>query len=44
MVDFVNGKIYLELSDEAKHAHKFYEITIDVNQNIIRFGRIGDKG
>ncbi len=37
-------KTYLELSQDAGTAHKFYEVTIDGNDVTIRFGRIGDSG
>ncbi len=35
---------YLELSDPARHAHKFYEVTLQQTELCIRFGRIGDHG
>ena len=34
--------VYLEFSEEK--SHKFYEIRVQNNQLILRFGRIGDKG
>ncbi|GAB1646229.1 WGR domain-containing protein [Krasilnikovia sp. MM14-A1259] len=35
---------YLELSEEAGSAHKFYEVTVDGTDVTIRYGRIGDRG
>ncbi|MET7401112.1 WGR domain-containing protein [Dactylosporangium sp. NPDC005572] len=35
---------YLELSEDAGSAHKFYEVTVDGNEITIRYGRIGDAG
>ncbi len=37
-------KTYLELSQDAGTAHKFYEVTSNGNDVTIRFGRIGDSG
>jgi predicted DNA-binding WGR domain protein len=37
-------KNYLELSQDAGSAHKFYEVVINGNDLTIRFGRIGDNG
>jgi predicted DNA-binding WGR domain protein len=37
-------KTYLELSQDAGSAHKFYEVVVDGNDVTIRFGRIGDSG
>ncbi len=44
MPDLQIEKSYLEFSDESKHSHKFYEVTIQENQVTFRFGRIGDNG
>lgn len=40
----MSEKTYLELSEDAGSAHKFYEVTVDGTKLTIRFGRIGDKG
>jgi predicted DNA-binding WGR domain protein len=37
-------KTYLELSEEAGVAHKFYEVVVNNTDVTIRFGRIGDQG
>jgi predicted DNA-binding WGR domain protein len=37
-------KTYLELSEAAGSAHKFYEVTVSGKQVTIRYGRIGDAG
>lgn len=37
-------KTYLELSEDAGSAHKFYEVTVSGKQVTIRYGRIGDAG
>jgi predicted DNA-binding WGR domain protein len=37
-------KTYLELSEDAGSAHKFYEVTVNGQDVTIRFGRIGDHG
>jgi predicted DNA-binding WGR domain protein len=37
-------RTYLELSESAGSAHKFYECVVDGKTLTIRFGRIGDKG
>ncbi|MBF6350961.1 WGR domain-containing protein [Nocardia flavorosea] len=35
---------YLELSEEAGSAHKFYEVVVDDTRVTIRYGRIGEQG
>lgn len=37
-------RTYLELSEAAGSAHKFYEVIVNGSEVSIRFGRIGDKG
>lgn len=37
-------KTYLELSQDAGTAHKFYEVTVDNTNVTIRYGRIGTDG
>jgi predicted DNA-binding WGR domain protein len=37
-------KTYLELSQDAGAAHKFYEVIVNDTDVSIRFGRIGDNG
>jgi predicted DNA-binding WGR domain protein len=37
-------KTYLELSEDAGVAHKFYEVVVNDADVTIRFGRIGDQG
>jgi predicted DNA-binding WGR domain protein len=37
-------KTYLELSEDAGSAHKFYEVTVNDTDVTIRYGRIGDNG
>ena len=37
-------KTYLELSEDAGVAHKFYEVTVEGCDMSIRYGRIGAKG
>jgi predicted DNA-binding WGR domain protein len=37
-------KTYLELSQTEGSSHKFYEITVNDTQVIVRYGRIGDSG
>ncbi|MET8151257.1 WGR domain-containing protein [Actinoplanes sp. NPDC049668] len=35
---------YLELSEDAGSAHKFYEVAVDGTELTVRFGRIGERG
>ncbi|MEU7908870.1 WGR domain-containing protein [Actinoplanes sp. NPDC049118] len=35
---------YLELSEDAGSAHKFYEVAVDGTDVTIRYGRIGERG